>query len=57
MSIRSRVAEGVETERQARAAVALGCDKLQGYLFSRPVRVEEIPSLSASIGAGGSVAA
>jgi len=31
------VAEGVETERQARFLRALGCDELQGYLFSRPV--------------------
>ena len=31
------VAEGVETEEQAEALVLLGCAKMQGYLFSRPV--------------------
>ncbi len=34
------VAEGVETEKQARFLRALGCDELQGYLFSRPVDAE-----------------
>jgi diguanylate cyclase len=31
------VAEGVEDERTADDLNALGCDLLQGYLFSRPV--------------------
>ncbi|HVF05516.1 MAG TPA: EAL domain-containing protein [Frankiaceae bacterium] len=31
------VAEGVEDERTAAELLALGCDLLQGYLFSRPV--------------------
>jgi diguanylate cyclase (GGDEF)-like protein len=31
------VAEGVETEAQRDALVALGCDELQGYLFARPM--------------------
>ncbi|MGD9832802.1 MAG: putative bifunctional diguanylate cyclase/phosphodiesterase [Piscinibacter sp.] len=31
------VAEGVETEAQAEVLRSLGCDQLQGYLFSRPV--------------------
>ncbi|MEM8555377.1 MAG: EAL domain-containing protein [Pseudomonadota bacterium] len=30
-------AEGVETEAQARLLADLGCDVLQGYLFSRPI--------------------
>ncbi len=35
------VAEGVETEEQARALDELGIDYLQGYLFTRPVSVED----------------
>jgi EAL domain-containing protein (putative c-di-GMP-specific phosphodiesterase class I) len=31
------VAEGVETERQRDVLVRLGCDKLQGYLFAKPM--------------------
>lgn len=31
------IAEGVETEAQRDALVALGCELFQGYLFSRPV--------------------
>jgi len=31
------VAEGVETEQQSRMLGLLGCDEMQGYLFSRPV--------------------
>ena len=30
------VAEGIETIAERDALVALGCDKLQGYLFARP---------------------
>ncbi len=33
------VAEGVETEAQARLLRELDCDEMQGYLFSRPVPV------------------
>jgi diguanylate cyclase (GGDEF)-like protein/PAS domain S-box-containing protein len=31
------VAEGVETEEQLRLLRVLGCDEMQGYLFSKPV--------------------
>jgi diguanylate cyclase (GGDEF)-like protein/PAS domain S-box-containing protein len=31
------VAEGVETERQMRQILSLGCDEMQGFLFSKPV--------------------
>jgi diguanylate cyclase (GGDEF)-like protein/PAS domain S-box-containing protein len=31
------VAEGVETEQQSRLLRLLGCDEMQGYLFSRPL--------------------
>lgn len=35
------VAEGVETEAQAEFLLLHGCDILQGYLFSRPVPLED----------------
>ncbi|MBJ22931.1 MAG: EAL domain-containing protein [bacterium] len=35
------VAEGVETEEQARFLTALGCQELQGFLFSRPLPPDE----------------
>jgi diguanylate cyclase (GGDEF)-like protein/PAS domain S-box-containing protein len=35
------LAEGVETEEQARILCDLGCDYLQGYYFERPISVEE----------------
>jgi diguanylate cyclase (GGDEF)-like protein/PAS domain S-box-containing protein len=34
------VAEGVETEEQAHLLRLLNCDQMQGYLFSRPLRVD-----------------
>ena len=39
------IAEGVETESQAQRLLALGCDQAQGFLFSRPVPLEEVERL------------
>ncbi len=38
-------AEGVETEAQAMQLRLTGCDELQGYLFGRPMSVEEIDDI------------
>ena len=39
------IAEGVETEDQLAFLQSLKCDKIQGYLFSRPVPGEEFTKL------------
>ncbi|WP_345814844.1 bifunctional diguanylate cyclase/phosphodiesterase [Paraburkholderia sp. PREW-6R] len=36
------VAEGVETDAQANVVRSLGCEKGQGYLFSKPLRAEDL---------------
>ena len=41
----SVVAEGIETEEQARALWALGCQYGQGYLFSKPVAADGLEKL------------
>lgn len=38
------VAEGVETVEQLEKVTALGCDCIQGFLFSKPVEREAIPA-------------
>ena len=37
----SITAEGIETDAVAEEMTAIGCDYLQGYLFSRPVPMDE----------------
>ncbi|TMH87155.1 MAG: EAL domain-containing protein, partial [Betaproteobacteria bacterium] len=39
------VAEGVETEEQAKMLGLLKCDEMQGYLFSKPLPRDEITAL------------
>lgn len=39
------VAEGIETEEQQVVLTDLGCDYLQGFLFSRPLPAEQVPRL------------
>ncbi|MCD9197803.1 putative bifunctional diguanylate cyclase/phosphodiesterase [Aeromicrobium wangtongii] len=38
------VAEGVETQAQLSCLTELGCDIAQGYLYSRPLRAEDLDS-------------
>ena len=38
-------AEGVETQEQLATIRALGCTEMQGFLFSRPMRGEDITRL------------
>ena len=39
------LAEGVETEEQARILREQGCDEVQGFLYSRPVSAEQLLSM------------
>ena len=43
------IAEGIETEAQKKALVAMGCDFGQGFLFSRPIPLEEFIKLPSSL--------
>lgn len=38
----SVLAEGVETEAQKNSLLKLGCDCFQGYLFSKPLKIEQL---------------
>ena len=42
---RTVVAEGVDSEEQARFLRLLRCDQMQGYLFSKPLPVEQLVEL------------
>ncbi len=44
----SVIAEGVETLEQADYLKSIGCEHVQGYLYSRPARSEEYESMFAS---------
>jgi diguanylate cyclase (GGDEF)-like protein/PAS domain S-box-containing protein len=51
------IAEGVETEAQARYLEANGCTSMQGYLFHRPIALPDfIGALRAQSGAPGALA-
>jgi EAL domain-containing protein (putative c-di-GMP-specific phosphodiesterase class I) len=43
------VAEGVETVAQATRVVDLGCDAVQGFLYSRPVRADHVVEVLGSL--------
>ena len=36
------IAEGVETDEQAKMLRLLRCDELQGYLYSKPLKAAEV---------------
>ena len=46
------IAEGVETEEQRGFLARLGCHSFQGYLFSRPLPLEEFQLLALSFAGG-----
>jgi diguanylate cyclase (GGDEF)-like protein/PAS domain S-box-containing protein len=43
------VAEGVDAEEQAKVLDRLGCDQMQGYLFSKPIPRDQIEKLLARL--------
>lgn len=46
------IAEGVETEQQREMLSSIGCDLMQGYLFSRPVPADEAVAFLTHTGIG-----
>ena len=47
------VAEGVETAAQGKRLLELGCNEVQGFLYSRPVRADKLPEVVESLHADG----
>jgi diguanylate cyclase (GGDEF)-like protein len=43
------VAEGVETQEQVAVLLRMGCEAMQGYLFSRAVPAGELPGVAAGL--------
>jgi EAL domain-containing protein (putative c-di-GMP-specific phosphodiesterase class I) len=39
------IAEGVETQKQYEILAEMGCDSIQGYIFSRPLAAPELEQL------------
>ncbi len=39
------LAEGVETEAQQQLLIRMGCDQMQGYLFSPPVAAQRLQEM------------
>ena len=50
-------AEGVETAEEQQLVHMLGCTKIQGYFYGRPLPVEEARAIAVRHGAGGAVLA
>ncbi|WP_423140790.1 putative bifunctional diguanylate cyclase/phosphodiesterase [Parablastomonas sp. CN1-191] len=44
-------AEGVETEAQAALVRSAGCDQIQGWLYFKPMRADEMSALAATVAA------